>query len=646
MCGIAGIVNFNHEFLDPFLLEKMTKMIAHRGPDDEGHVLLSSNQKLLSLKPFEFRDHREIGRTFLSGYNIGLGFRRLSIIDLSSAGHQPMSNEDKSVWVIFNGEFYNYFRYINELKQRGHIFNSKTDTEVLIHLYEDYDIDGTLERMNGMFAFALFDAKKRCLILARDRVGIKPLYYYKSKNQLVFASEIKAILEVPGVDRSFDSSKLFELFQNRYINAPDTVFSGIKKVIPGTYWRFNLDTGKGEEINYWSVFDETPTHKEPLEEKYLDSLINSVSYRLRSDVPLGVFLSGGVDSSTICGIISREMNRELKTFSIEFDGESEIDERCASRQVAHFLDTEHHRVAFDSDVFEMLPKIVWHCEEPIADPALLPTYNLCKYTRKHVTVALSGEGSDETNYGYELYRLGMTGRMLLWLRKPLNSHLLSLLSNLPKDNSIARLNSFIHNPISDNDNERFMPGSLFEKFFRRGIYTSSTIRGQWWKKRFKATSLFDVKPLIHFHTWLQDDLLLKVDKMSMAHNLEVRVPYLDHNLIDIAFNIDAKKKIDVSSTKLVLRKISESYIPKIISKRRQHGLLVPLITSFENDLFNKPPKKSYIRDFLEPASDIIDIESVIKTLAPKERLGWGASVQLWLMLMVGLCIDQFRLSIK
>ena len=642
MCGIAGIINFNGKIIDPYILKSMTRVISHRGPDDEGHVLLRARGK--GQGTVEFRNPDEVTGRDLSGCNIGLGFRRLSIIDLSLSAHQPMSNEDDSIWIVFNGEFYNFKDYTEKLKTKGHIFKSKSDTEVIIHLYEEYGIDATLERINGMFAFALFDSKKGCLFLARDRVGIKPLYYYKSENKLVFASEIKAILEVPEVHRSFDSSKLFELFQNRYINSPDTVFYGIKKIIPGTYWKINVNEAKVEETFYWSIFDSAKENSEPTIEDSRNGLIQSINYRLRSDVPLGVFLSGGLDSSTICGIIRKEFKRELQTFSIQFDSQSGVDESWASRQVAEFLGTEHYGIEFESNVFDVLPEIVWHCEEPIADPALLPTYYLSKFTREHVTVALSGEGSDETNYGYRGYELGKAGKLLLMAPEALRRKLLRPFSFLPRSKGLESLKQLIGHPISDNDNEHFIPERIFKSFLKSEV--DQRIRGYWWKERFEAKSIFDVKPLIHFHTWMQDDLLLKVDKMSMAHSLEVRVPYLDHNVIETASNIDATRKISLNSTKCILRKIAEPYIPTEIIKRKQHGFLVPLTSIFQDDLFPKKHKKSYLREYLQPANEIIDVDKTIKTLAPNECLTWDASVRLWLLAMVGLCIDQFKLSVK
>lgn len=646
MCGIVGIFNLDRAPIDPYLLKRMTSIISHRGPDDEGHVLLTTNHIDKNPRSVEFVDLEEIKNRDLSGFNIGLGFRRLSIIDLSSAGHQPLSNEDDSIWIVFNGEFYNYFEFINDLRSKGHVFKSRTDTEVIIHLYEEYGIDKTLEKMNGMFAFCLCDVRKRCLLLVRDRAGIKPLYFYRSKNKLVFASEIKAILENPDVPRYFDSSKIDELFHNKCVNAPNTVFYDIKKVIPGTYWNISFDKVEPKESTYWSLFNYLQDGLKPSIEDYHKYLIESISYRLRSDVPLGVFLSGGLDSSTICAIIRQKIKKELKTFSIGFGSYSTLDESWASKLVADFLGTKHYNIQFKLEVFDVLPKIVWHCEEPIADPALLPTYYLSKFTRNHVTVALSGEGSDETNYGYEGYRLGKLGRLLIGVPRYLQRKILSALTFLPENKRIRRVKSFMDHPISNHDHEQFIPEPIYKGFLNCQSNLSLNVRGYWWKEHFNAKSIFDVKPLIDFHSWLQDDLLLKVDKMSMANSLEVRVPYLDPNLVTIAFNVDFSHKISLISTKCILRKIAKIYLPIAITKRKQHGFLVPLYHIFQDDLFSKPHKKSHLREFLEPLSDFIDIDKMLKALAPKDFLTWNATVQLWLLTMIGLCVNQFRLNIK
>jgi len=645
MCGIAGIVYFNGRCVDPFLLKRMSQIQQHRGPDDEGHVLLSLEPHLNGA--LEFKEPREVVDEDITPYRIGLGFRRLSIIDLSAAGHQPMCNEDRTIWIVFNGEFYNYLEHRELLSGQGHVFKSRTDTEVILHLYEEVGIEKTLESMNGMFAFALCDLRRSKLYLVRDRIGIKPCYYYNIMgNGFVFASEIKAILEVVRAATAFDSSYLVELLENRYVNAPNTVFRGVKKLLPGTYLEVDISSGAIREYNYWSVFS-CMNNSSPSVEQYHDLLLRSLRYRLRSDVPVGVFLSGGLDSSTLCGVIRKRFNMPLKTFSISFEAASGIDESWASKEVSTYLATDHYDLVFRKEMFEALPEVVWHCEEPIADPALLPTYYLSQMTRSHVTVALSGEGSDETNYGYDHYKIGRMGKALLllpkWLREKAAAFLFPFLSG---EDDLKRTVLLMRDPLGGWDNEGFIPRYRFQTFLKSIPCSTGNGRGRWWKTRFHARSIYDARPLVHFHTWLPDDLLLKVDKMSMAHSLEVRVPYLDHELLDVGLRVVARHKLSFLSTKIMLRKLSSLYLPPSITNRQQHGFLLPLENILENEIFGKKKTdKPLFKDYLYLAQDVIDPERAIETLAPEKRLNPKATTQLWLLAMIRRCIEPFNSSI-
>jgi asparagine synthase (glutamine-hydrolysing) len=646
VCGFAGILNFDGRSVDPVVLKRMTASIAHRGPDDEGHVLLSpSPNGDKASAAIEFRNPDELSGHETPGFSLGLGFRRLSIIDTSIAGHQPMCNEDGSVWLVFNGEFYNSTEYVEDLRARGHRFKSSTDTEVILHLYEEHGIEGTLERMNGMFAFALCDLQSGRIHLARDRVGIKPLYYYESDRTLVFASEVKAILEAPDAPRRFDARRVPELLMNRYVNAPNTVFEGVRKAVPGTYRTLPLDHANGKEVRYWSLFDSVHERPDASESQYRVSLTRSVSRRLRSDVPLGVFLSGGLDSSTLCGVVRRELERDLKTFSIEFGERSQVSESWASREVSEFLGTEHYGIAFTPDTLDCLPTIAWHCEEPIADPALLPTYFLAEYTRRFVTVALSGEGSDESNYGYRAYSLGRIGGVLGRLPPSLHRVALSSLAGLLNRPALSRLGRFLGDPGADHDREGFIPESRVRALLAPRAAGGDASRGAWWKERWRARSVFDAMPLIDFHTSLADQLLPKVDKMSMAHSLEVRVPYLDPDLLAVACNIAAEAKLARGTTKAVLRSVARSYLPASISERMQHGFLVPLVELFERDLSSSGGRTGALRACLESARDLFDPEEVIRIYAPDGRVAFDATAKLWLLAMIGLTISEFGLTV-
>jgi asparagine synthase (glutamine-hydrolysing) len=648
VCGFAGIVNFDGSGVDPFALARMTQRIRHRGPDDEGHVLLPASFTGLATGagrlPLEFREPGQLAAG-ATRHSVGLGFRRLSIIDVSAAGHQPMCNEDGTNWIVYNGEFYDSDSYVEELRARGHRFRSDSDTEVILHLYEEHGIEGTLERMNGMFAFALADLARGRLFLVRDRVGIKPLYYAESQGSLVFGSEVKALFEAPNVPRALDAARLSELLQNRYVNAPNTIFAGVKKLEPGSLRVYELDRPGARELRYWSIFERMREPAEASEADYRDGLVRSVERRLRSDVPLGVFLSGGLDSSTICGIVRRDLERELRTFSIEFGESSGVSEAWASREVSQHLGTEHHGIAFDPDLLEVLPTIAWHCEEPIADPALLPTYYLSEFTRRYVTVALSGEGSDETNYGYAGYALGRAGALLRQLPPSLERSTLASLARVSGRAGLPALARFLREPAGEHDREGFVSPAELDRLLRPEVPRGDAARGAWWKRSWRARSVFDARPLIHFHTWLADDLLLKVDKMSMAHSLEVRVPYLDPELLGVVCNIGARDKLAAGETKAVLRSIANAYVPPRIRDRRQHGFLVPLAGVFERDLFANGGAPSRLRQYLEPASALFDPDAVIRQLAPQQRLDARSTTQLWLLTMVGLTMSSFDLSV-
>jgi asparagine synthase (glutamine-hydrolysing) len=635
MCGFAGVLRFDGRAVEPPLLRRMSARLRHRGPDDEGHVLLRPGE----AGGHEFRDPVELGAP--PAAPLGLAFRRLSIIDVSEAGHQPMTNEDRSLWIVFNGEFYNSEEYAPGLRAAGHRFRSRTDTEVILHLYEEHGLEGTLERMVGMFAFALVDLAAGRLYLVRDRVGVKPLYLHESPQALVFGSEIKALLEVPAVPRALHAEGVAEALARRYVNAPRTIFAGISKLLPGSWREWDLRSGASREVRYWRLFD--AVHASATEADYRRELIRSVADRLRSDVPLGVFLSGGLDSSTLCGIVRRDLRLPLQTFSVEFGAKTGVDEGWASQTVAAALGTQHHRIALASDPLGRLPAIVRHCEEPIADPALLATWELCAFTRERVTVALSGEGSDESNYGYRGYTLGLAGRALRCLPRALERPGLSAVAAASGRVDLARLARFADEPCTHASESNFLPelGPCLRAGGQR--LPPPPARGGWWRSGWRARSLFDVRPLLDFHTWLLDDLLLKVDKMSMAHSLEVRVPYLDHRLLAVAFALDARRKLAGGVTKAVLRKLARPYLPAEIRRRPQHGFIVPLAPAFERDLFGEGPGR--LRDYLLPLEPLLDVETLLRALAPERRLSHAAATRLWLLAMLGLAVAEFRLTI-
>lgn len=581
MCGIAGIVNLKPGPVNPFILKRMTQAIAHRGPDSDGHLLSSFYRDIPTV---EFNDPGELSSKengALNNCNLGLGVRRLNILDLSKAGNQPLSNENGSVWIAYNGEFYNFRDYSNDLKDKGHVFKSGTDTEVIVHLYEEYGIEETIKRMNGMFAFALYDTNIKRLYLVRDRFGIKPLYYYYNNDLFAFSSEIKALLQHPEISAEVDEQSLLQNFKLRYVASPKSIFRNILKLPPGHY--LTLTCNKELEIHqYWNIFESINTNQNHGEdyyvEKYKDLLTKSVKRRLISDVPFGAYLSGGVDSSTIASLMSSLISMPAKTFNVSFGVGSPYDEDVYAKQVADFLKTEHHKLTIAEDSFKLIKSIIYFLDEPIVDPAVVPTFLLSKYAKNYVTVVLTGEGSDETNFGYskhciehELKLFNLYCSFPYLIKKILNSQPF-------KKSLFERFESIIQNR-----NNLFKTGLFNNNDLKKLLHFDASLddlnRCDIYEKFEKHIKIFDQKmiwPLLDIHSWMLDDLLLKVDKMTMAHSLEARVPFLDHELVEFALSIPPELKLKGKKTKRLLRKASGALLPKNILERRQHGFNVPV----------------------------------------------------------------------
>lgn len=556
--------------------------MVHRGPDDEGYYF----------------DNK-----------MALGMRRLSIIDLAT-GHQPMPNEDKSVWVILNGEIYNFPELREELIQKGHTFRTKSDTEVIVHLYEE-EGENFLSRLNGMFAIALWDKKANTLYLARDRLGIKPLHYWQSDNALVFSSEIKSILQA-NYPRELDFDGMSRFFTFEYIPAPQTIFKGIKKLLPGHM--MVLSGTKIQVKSYWDVTqanetDSASDEKTIMEEIY-QRLKESVKKRLISDVPLGVFLSGGMDSSSITALMSEVADSKIKTFSIGFKEET-FNELGYAKVVADRFQTDHQEFVVESNlVRELVPKLIEYMDEPLADASIIPTYIISNLARKYVTVALAGEGGDELFAGYDTYKAYQVAR---FYRK------------VPK---LIR-NGLVKNIV------RMLPASgkrlSFEfkaKKFISGIdYPPEVSNFIWWgaygpaeKEKLFAADIHekfgkDLFAPIFFHLdncsaedtvnrlgyldlklYLQDDLLVKTDRMSMANSLEIRVPFLDHTFVEYARTIPSSLKLKGLTTKHILKKAMAPYLPPEILTRKKIGFDIPLGVWIRNEL------KDFVTDVLSPVN--------------------------------------------
>lgn len=572
MCGICGkVYHAVDKKADKALIKKMSSVLTHRGPDDEG---------------FYIKD------------NVGLAHKRLSIIDLTSAGHQPMSNEDGSIWIVFNGEIYNFLDLRDELIKKGHCFTSKTDTETIIHLYEEKGVE-CVHDLRGMFAFAIWDENKKRLLIARDRAGKKPLVYYQNDEGLLFASEIKSLLMDPSIKKDVDYNALHHFLTYQYTPSPLTSFAGIKKLPPAhilIYERGNIVLKRYWNLSYQKKL-ELPSLKD-YGEKFRDVFQEAVRIRLRSDVPLGAFLSGGIDSSLVVAVMSGLMNQPVKTFSIGFEEES-YDETKYARIIAKKYKTDHHEFVVKPDAIDILPKLVWHYNEPFADSSAIPTYYVSKMTRDYVTVALNGDGGDESFAGYERYladKLADYYRFVPnFLRERIIRKAVDLLPYSTNRRSfLRRLKRFVKG-ISEIPERRYVRWiCFFDNEMKNELYTSSfkeltkgidsvDLTVNWYKKA-DAEKFIDKTLFVDVMSYLPEDLLVKVDIASMANSLEARSPFLDHKVMEFAASLPADLKLRGMETKYLLKHTLSDIVPKEILHRKKMGFGVPIDVWFRNDL--------------------------------------------------------------
>lgn len=558
MCGIAGYVN--HSSADNSdVLDDMVGQIVHRGPDSSGKFI-SKNKK------------------------VALGIRRLSIIDLTS-GDQPISNETGDITVVYNGEIYNYRHLRKRLEKKGHRFKTKSDTEVLVHLYEEYGKE-MLEYLNGMFAFALWDEMKQKLFLARDRSGIKPLYYFQKGNLFVFGSEVKTIIKHPLYKKEIDQSSLSLYGYFGFFPGEKTIFKGINKLLPGHSLIFKKS--KLQINKYFNLAVDKDVEKHSLDELMKES----VRLQLQADVPVGVFLSGGLDSSLITYYISKLA--KLKSFSISFDVPG-YDESEYAREVAKKFGTKHYSDTFKpSDVVSIFHKVAEKMDEPFADAAFLPTYKLSKLARQHVKVALSGDGADELFGGYPTYQAHLFSKYLSIFPKEVIEYIRLLLEVMPeslinliptsfKDYSKKELASILLKGVKKDIFSRHM--FLMRTFFLGSNPLFGEPKLGRISKLVPNLAKFEYAKraqVIDYHTYLPDDFFFKVDRASMYNSLEVRVPYMDNDIIDFAFST-SKKHIDMFKTKKVFRRLVSEKIPEI-ARRPKRGFGVPLGKWFNEEL--------------------------------------------------------------
>jgi asparagine synthase (glutamine-hydrolysing) len=615
MCGIAGIMSFGEQPVLSSELRAMCGAISHRGPDDDG---------------------------FYFGREVALGMRRLAIIDLD-AGMQPVHNEDATVWVVFNGEIYNYRELRRQLEARGHRFYTGSDTEVIVHLYEDR---GALcvEAMRGMFAFAVWDEKRQSLLLARDRLGVKPLYYAEVDGRLVFASEIKSMLQLPEVEASLNWESVSHLFT--FLSTPprESILKGIHKLEPGhvllasprdglrtqRYWGISFDPEHGRSEDYYV---------ETLREK----LTESVALRMVSDVPVGAFLSGGVDSSAVVASMSALSREPVRTFSIGFTDEG-YDELPYARLVAERFGTVHHERVLEPDALGVLEDLTWYLDEPFGDSSAIPTYFVSQLAAEHVKVVLSGDGGDELFAGYDRYRVAANERTFDMIPAAARKVMGSIGALLPE--GVRGRNWLNHVALSGL--ARYLDGvTLFRheqrrKLFRPEIYKQMAHYDPWqtladrmparggdWLSTFQYLDLTSYLPL---------DILTKVDRMSMAHSIEAREPLLDHKLVEFAARLPLDLRFDGQTTKYLLKKAMRGVLPDAIIDRPKRGFAIPLgrwfrgrLAGFVGDLLLD--SRSHTRAFFDTA--------YIQELLRRHERGRELDLHLWTLLSFELWCRRF-----
>lgn len=626
MCGIAGIIGTQPGYSVDFgEVRKMCQSIVHRGPDDEG--------------------------IYVSG-RVGLGMRRLSIIDLST-GHQPIHNEDRSIWIVFNGEIYNFLELRPDLIRRGHSFYTKTDTEVIVHLYEEYGLD-FVKKLRGMFAFALWDDRQQKLVIARDRLGKKPLHYAFSNNRLLFGSEIKSLFSVAPDLSEINPQGILDYFYFGYVTESRSVFSNLHKLSPGHLLEYG--DGKIAIHKYWDI-PAYGTRAFESEEEGLSELEReldeAVRMRMISDVPLGALLSGGVDSSTVVALMARASSRPVKTFSVSFPN-ADFNESQHARLVAKHFGTDHHELLVEADFCHTLDKLTRMMEEPFADDSMVPTYCVCELTKQHVTVALAGDGGDEFFAGYDRYEtdlqrksipgmpdwLGRFFRSAVYPRLPAGMYGRRFLFNMSLPSKERYLDSIAYLRADGRDRTLFSgdflalasqwPSPL--NAFRDSLHQAP------------ATDRMSQLQHLDVLTYLPSDILTKVDRMSMAASLEVRAPLLDHVIVEWATRLSPKWKRRNGQSKYILKKLAERLgVPREVLHRPKQGFAVPLVHWFRDK-----SKQELLEILLEPASlqrgyfRPAAIRALLKEHLTARR---DRSSELWLMLVFELWHRNFLASL-
>jgi asparagine synthase (glutamine-hydrolysing) len=626
MCGIAGIVHTDPEHpVDQELLRRMTSIMRHRGPDSDG---------------------------FHVGCGVGLGHRRLSIIDLST-GDQPIYNEDRTKAIVFNGEIYNFPELRQDLEDRGHRFASRTDTEAILHAYEEYG-DRCVERLRGMFAFAIWDESARRLFLARDRVGKKPLYYAHGARRIAFASELKALLQDPALKPVVDPEALDAFFSLGAVPAPKSILQGVAQLPPAHYLVW--EDGKIHLAEYWDVPYGAPTkgREGDVVAAFGAVFDEAVRIRLISDVPLGAFLSGGVDSTAVVEAMTRHSASPVLTTSVGF-AERPYSELDHARIVSQTVGSLHHEVLVRPSAAEVLPALVWHLDEPFADSSALPTYYVSRAARERVTVALSGDGGDEILAGYQR-RYGLNrweSRLRRWLPGWFREGVLGPLGRVyPKADWLPRSlrgRFFLQNLATTFERAYFSDLSLFRADRKPGLLTPEfriQLNGHdsfagFVQHFMRVRGLDPLNQLLYvdLKTWLANDILVKVDRMSMANALEVRSPLLDHKLIEFAASVPPDLKYRGTISKYLLKRHLEGRVPRTVIHRPKQGFVIPLAEWLRGELRETAgelllSQRALGRGYLRP-------ESVRRLWESHQHKVRDHSAQIWALMVLELWHQTF-----
>jgi asparagine synthase (glutamine-hydrolysing) len=561
MCGICG---FN--WADRHLLERMQSTLTHRGPDAHGSYVVEG---------------------------ASLGHRRLSIVDLSDSGRQPLTNEDGTIWITFNGEIYNHPELRRTLERKGHVFRGNSDTESIVHGYEEYGPD-VVQHLTGMFAFAIWDARHRRFVLARDRLGIKPLYYTLENGRLRFASEIKALLADPTLPRVVNKQGLFDLTGYEFTPAPDTLFEGVHKLLPGCLLIVEQD-GSSRLSRYWSLqqkdVDATP-------EGLLSLLQEVCSDHLMSDVPVGAFLSGGIDSSTVVEILSNALPTRMQTFALGYREES-YSEFGYARQVAEHFKTEHRELMISPIDRAEIERSVWHLDEPTTDPSNLPFMLICAQAARYVKVCLSGDGGDELFFGYDRFRASKASHLLDLVPLPFRRQIYQGIIDLIPDDEQKKgarnvVKRFLQGAVLPRDGEHIRwqyflePGqanALFRPELQESVNTDPFALVKRWSAQ-APTDRYAREQFVELNTVLPDSVLMKVDKMSMAHGLEVRPPFLDHRVVEYCYSLPANLKLRRFTTKWLLKHTMMDRLPPGIAMRKKQGFSIPMKNWIRGELMD------------------------------------------------------------